>query len=74
MPDGRFSADFFYGDKPCRGCGGLQAYVGAPPLPSGYASGNWEGWFHLDKTREHFRSVGWYHLTPLPPEQEIQHA
>ena len=51
----------------CGRCGTGIAYVEAPGLPEGYSGGAWEGWFHLDKSREHFMSVGWYALTPAIP-------
>jgi len=43
----------------CTRCGGLIQHVDAPPIPEGWGSAGWEGWFHLDRDREHFKPVGW---------------
>jgi len=44
---------------PCTRCGGPIQHVDAPPVPEGWRGGTWEGWFHLDRSQEHFTPVGW---------------
>lgn len=48
----------------CTLCGGLIQHARSPSLPDGIGGACWEGWFHLDPAKEHFRRVGWYGIDP----------
>ena len=48
----------------CTLCKGLIQYVDAPSLPQGIGAASWEGWFHVDPSKEHFGRVGWYGIDP----------
>jgi hypothetical protein len=46
----------------CTRCDGEIQHADSPRLPQGVSFARWEGWFHVDKTIEHFMAVGWYDL------------
>jgi hypothetical protein len=43
----------------CLKCGEPIECLPMPPMPAWVKSAGWEGWRHLDPTKEHFGPVGW---------------